>query len=85
MLTPSWFDVYYKDWATSQEHNLSLNGGNDKTQWYISGNFMGQNGLLNVGKDRLNRYTLKGKITTELAKWAKVTYNTSWTPGLRAS
>ncbi len=75
----NWFDVYYKNWATSQEHNLSLNGGNDKTQWYISGNFLGQNGLLNVGKDRLNRYTLKGKLTTELAPWAKVTYNTSWT------
>ena len=75
----NWFDVFYKDWAASQEHNISLNGGNEKTQWYVSGNFMGQNGLLNVGKDKLNRYTLNGKLTTELASWAKMTYNTKWT------
>ena len=74
-----WFDVFYKNWATSHEHNLSLSGGDEKTQWYISGNFMNQNGLLNVGKDKLNRYTMKGKITSQLAKWARVTYNTSWT------
>lgn len=74
----NWFDVFYKDWATSQEHNVSLNGGNEKTQWYVSGNFMGENGLLAVGKDKLNRYTLKGKLTSELSSWAKMTYNTSW-------
>lgn len=74
----NWFNVFYKDVATSQEHNISLTGGKEKTQWYVSGNFMGQNGLLNVGKDRLNRYTLKGKLTTELASWLKMTYNTSW-------
>ncbi len=74
----NWFDVFYKDWAASQEHNVSLNGGNEKTQWYISGNFMGQNGLLKPASDKLNRYTLNGKVTSQLAKWAKVTFNTRW-------
>lgn len=74
----NWFDVFYKDWATSQEHNISLNGGTEKTQWYISGNYLGQNGLLKQGEDKLSRYTLNGKYTAELAPWAKVTYNTRW-------
>lgn len=74
-----WFHEFYKSWVPSQEHNVSVSGGNEKTQFVISGNFLGQNGLLRHGKDYMNRYTLNAKITTQLASWAKLTYTTRWT------
>ena len=74
-----WFNEFYKSWVPSQEHNLSISGGNEKTQYVLSGNFLGQNGLLRHGDDYMNRYTLNGKITTQLASWAKLTYTTRWT------
>lgn len=75
----NWFDEFYKSWVPSQEHNLSVSGGNEKVQYLISGNFLDQNGLSRHGDDSMNRYTMNGKITAELAKWAKVTYTTRWT------
>ena len=24
-----WFDIYYKDWSFSQEHNMSIDGGSE--------------------------------------------------------
>lgn len=74
-----WFKEFYKSWVPSQEHNLSISGGNEKIQYIISGNFLGQNGLLRHGKDFLNRYNLSGKLTAELTSWAKITYTTRWT------
>lgn len=74
-----WFKEFYKDWVPSQEHNVSVSGGTEKVQYFVSGNFLGQNGLSRHGKDALQRYTLNGKITAQLAKWAKMTYSSKWT------
>ncbi|HEY0177981.1 MAG TPA: TonB-dependent receptor plug domain-containing protein [Pedobacter sp.] len=37
-----WYKVMYRDNSYSQEHNLSINGGTDKTTYYLSGNFLDQ-------------------------------------------
>ena len=74
-----WFEEFYDHWAPSQEHNLSINGGTDKTQYLISGSFLDQKGLMRHGKDKFQRYTLNGKITTAVTDWFKVTYSTKWT------
>lgn len=74
-----WFKEFYKDWVPSQEHNVSVNGGSEKVQYFVSGSFLGQNGLSRHGKDELQRYTMNGKISAELASWAKLNYSTKWT------
>ena len=74
-----WFEEFYDHWAPSQEHNLSINGGTDKTQYLISGSFLDQKGLMRHGSDKFQRYTLNGKITTAVTDWFKVTYSTKWT------
>ena len=48
-----WYDIFYKDFNFSQEHNLSANGGNDKINYYVSLNYMKQEGLLNLGEENL--------------------------------
>lgn len=75
----NWFDEFYNNWAPSHEHNLSISGGTEKTQYLISGSFLGQNGLSRHGKDSFQRYTLNGKITTQVTDWFKVTYSTKFT------
>ena len=74
-----WFEEFYDHWAPSQEHNLSINGGTDKTQYLISGSFLDQKGLMRHGSDKFQRYTLNGKITTAVTDWFKVAYSTKWT------
>lgn len=75
----NWFKEFYNDWVPSQEHNLSISGGNEKIQYSLSGSFMDQNGLLRHGKDNLKRYTLNSNITANVTDWFQVSYSTKWT------
>lgn len=73
-----WYKLHYKDWALSQEHSISVSGGTDKLNYYVSGNFMDQEGLLRYADDSYYRYTLNGKITGHLNKYISFSYNTKW-------
>ena len=73
-----WFKEAYKNWVPSQEHNVSISGGGEKTTFMISGNFLDQNGLIRHGKDEFNRYSLSGKISTKVFSWLTVNYNNRW-------
>ena len=75
----NWIDEFYGRWAPSHEHNLSVSGGSEKMQYFFSGSFLDQNGLIRHGEDTRQRYTLNGKFTAELADWIKFTYSTKWT------
>ena len=75
----NWFDEFYKSWVPSQEHNLSISGGNEKVTYLLSGSFLDQNGLLRHGTDEFQRYTLNSKISVKLADWVTMNYNNKWT------
>ena len=74
-----WFAEFYRKNAPSHEHNVSISGGTDKLTYVLSGNFLDQQGLIRHGSDSFNRYTLNGKISAELASWAKMNFTTKWT------
>lgn len=63
----------------SQEHNVSVNGGNDRVHYYFSGNFLNRKGLLKYGTDKRNRYTITSKVDAAITSWAKLTYNMRFT------
>ena len=59
----------------TQEHSISVNGGSEKMQYYLSANYLDQGGLLEYGDDGNKRYSLTAKINADLAKWLKVGYS----------
>jgi TonB-linked SusC/RagA family outer membrane protein len=69
-----WFRVFYGDNVPSHNHNVSVSGGNDRINYRVSGSFMNQNGLLQMGKDQMNRYTVDSKISAKLTDWARLDY-----------
>ncbi len=73
-----WFKEMFRSGVPSQEHNVSVSGGSEKLTYMISGNFLGQQGLLRHGDDRYNRYTLNGKISAKLTNWLTLNYTTRW-------
>lgn len=75
----NWFDEFYDKNVPSQEHNISISGGNEKITYILSGNLLDQKGLLKHGTDKFHRYTLNGKISAQLADWAKMNFTTKWT------
>lgn len=46
-----WYQQMYRAWAPSQEHNLSINGGNEKATYYLSAGYLGQEGLVRYNTD----------------------------------
>lgn len=71
----NWYDIYFGGTAFSQEHSISANGGNEKVQYYLSGNFLGQTGQMTFNPDKLERYTVTAKINAQLLPWVKLNYN----------
>lgn len=70
-----WLKEYYKEWSPSQEHNLSISGGNENITYYLSGNFLNQEGFMRYGTDIYDRYTLTAKLSTKLTEHLKVDYS----------
>lgn len=50
--------------ALQQNHTLSFSGGNDKTQYYVSGNYLDQPGII-TGTD-FNRGSMRFNLTSQL-------------------
>jgi TonB-linked SusC/RagA family outer membrane protein len=73
-----WMNEYYRKSAFSQEHNLSVNGGTDKLNYYVSGNWLDQGGFMRYGQENYDRYTFMGKIGSQLNKYIKLNYTSRW-------
>src|SRR5690606_2658233 len=48
----NWFDIIYKDFNSGNEHNLSVTGGSDKANYYVSGRIFTQDGIYNAGNEK---------------------------------
>ncbi len=70
--TWDWYDMYVKDWMPQQSHNLSINGGNGKTNYNISLGYIHQEGLTKVNPDKYTRYNGNVSINSELNKYVSV-------------
>ena len=74
----NWLKEYYRNTAPSQEHNVSVSGGSDKMTYYLSANYMTQEGFMRYGTEDYERYTITAKISAQLTKALKVDYSNRW-------
>lgn len=68
-----WLHEIYKR-SFSQEHNASINGGNENFNYYASFGYMDINGMLRHGDDKRDRYNATAKFSVKLSDWARFTY-----------
>ena len=73
-----WYDVMYKDIAPSMEHAFNISGGTDNINYFFSGSYLYQRGLMELSYDDYNRYNLTGKISAKLSDWSSVDYSIRW-------
>jgi TonB-dependent starch-binding outer membrane protein SusC len=79
-----WQDAIFRS-ASMQNHQLSLSGGNDNTQYYFSAGYMKQDGII-IGSS-FDRYSFRLNLDNKVNSWLKVgnsltvsrTYNQSLT------
>ena len=73
-----YFDLHYKDWAFKQNHNVSLSGGGKTAQYYISGGYYNEDGILRYADMDYSRYNFTANVTSQLTKWLKLKVNTKF-------
>lgn len=71
-----WYDVYLKKFSSSQEHNLSLNGGSDNITYFVSGRYYNQEGLYKHMKDNYKTLSLNGNFTFKINDKISFGWNT---------
>ncbi|WP_165806522.1 SusC/RagA family TonB-linked outer membrane protein [Chitinophaga parva] len=59
--------------APAQEYQLSLSGGTDKSGYFISGDYLDQDGV--IQNSFYKRYTLRSNINANLSKWVSTFLN----------
>ena len=72
-----WYDTQYK-WSWAHEHNLNINGGSEKMQYYVSANYLGQDGNLRFGDDSYERINTNAKLNAQPFKWLDVEVNVKY-------
>ena len=61
-----WYDVVMRDYAFNMTHNLSLRGGNQQTQYYLSGNMTEDNSILTMDNMNNSRLNFTGNVTSKI-------------------
>ncbi len=74
-----WYDVVYRGTSFSQEHNASVSGATDVVDYYVSFNYLDNNGFMKLSDDSYNRYNATAKVGVQLAKWLTMNYNMRFT------
>ena len=74
-----WFKYYYKDKSIRHSHNLSVQGGSQKINYYIGMGYVYQEGFLDHVKDDLSKYNLNTKLQAKPTDWLRFNLNNNIT------
>lgn len=74
-----WYDVVYRGSTFSQEHNASVSGASDVVNYYVSFNFLDNQGFMKLNEDKYSRYNGTAKLGIQVTKWMKLNYNMRYT------
>lgn len=70
-----WYRFLFRKWQPSYSHNLSISGGTEKIQGYLSGRVYRTQTIQNIDDARLKKYNLKANLRVKVNKWLELSYN----------
>ena len=71
----NWQDAIFQT-AIQHQHQLSAQGGTENVQYYVSGNFMNQEGTI-IGSN-FRRYSVRANLDAQLKPWLKLGMSTTF-------
>lgn len=63
-----WFGLLFAEQSPQNQHNLSVQGGNESVKYFVSGGYMYQQGQYRSGDMNFNRFNLRSNIDINLSK-----------------
>lgn len=73
-----WYNYFYNSSRPQQEHNLSISGGTDKVNYYISGRYLQQDGIFKIYPDKYDNLSFRGNLDAELTSWLQYSMNVNY-------
>jgi TonB-linked SusC/RagA family outer membrane protein len=70
-----WWDVIMDDWTPQIQSALSVRGGNEETQFYLSGQFLDQDALYIGDAYGYKQYNIRSNLDTRLSKNFKIGFD----------
>ncbi len=74
----NWYDEVMKKFQFDNTHNVSLRGGSEQTNYFISGSFTNNTSLLKADNLKANRYSLRANVTTKISDNVEATLSSSF-------
>ena len=71
----NWQDAIFQT-AFQHSHQVSAQGGTDKVQYYVSGNYMNQEGTI-IGSE-FTRFSVRANLDAQLKSWLKLGMSTTF-------
>lgn len=67
-------NIYLRDWAPQQRHNLSVSGATDTSNYYVSLGFLEKKGWINNDEKNIDydRYNLLAKVSYKINDWIEM-------------
>ena len=73
-----YYDLHYKNAAFKQNHNVSISGGTEKAQYYVSGGFYKEGGLLRYAEMNYKRFNFNTSMSADVTDWLKLKVNAKY-------
>lgn len=70
-----WFDLLHKDIMPATEASISISGGSDKANYYVSGLYYHQDGIFKYSPDKFDKFNVRAKGEVKLNDWLSVQNN----------
>ena len=74
----NWYDVFYRDYTTGHQHNLSVTGGGETASYYVSGRIFEQDGIYNAGDEKYQQFNVKAKGDVRVKPWLRIENTTDF-------
>lgn len=73
-----WFEEAYENYSPAFSTNFNISQRTDKVNYFLSGEYFNQKGMMKYGNDVYDRYNLRSKVELIVTNWLKVSNNTAY-------
>jgi len=74
----NWMKAGLNDYGSQQQHAVSISGGQEKTQYFLSAGYFEKDGLFKYGPDDFHRFNLRANFNMELSKYVDFNLQTAY-------
>ncbi len=67
-------DLLLRDFAPRLKHNLGVSGGNENINYYVSGGYYSEKGLLTFGDESYRRLNIDAKVGAKVTSWMDIDF-----------